>query len=193
MKETVTTCYLEMNRPSEFRPSGGYKELVELKRISEDIFQQWMLFVGIGLPWRWYSRLKWSPADWEEYFRKNNVLTYLAFGKNSLVGYFELVSGENNAFEIRFFGLFPSSIGKGFGGALLSHAVEVAWNSGAEKVWLHTCTSDHEAALTNYMARGFKLVKESAEEEIIPDKEEYLELVNNFISNYIDTLNKFRK
>ncbi len=193
MKKIVTTYYLEMNAPHEFKPSEGYKELLELKPISMDLFQHWMLFVGVGLPWRWYSRLKWTPADWDEYLSKNNISTYLAFGKTSLVGYFELFSGENNAVEIRFFGLFPSSIGKGFGGALLSHALDMAWSSGAEKVWLHTCTSDHEAALSNYMARGFKLVKETVEEEDIPDKEEYLELVNTFMSSYIDTQKNFLK
>ena len=189
MKETVTTYYLEMNSPSEFIPSKGYMELIELKPISEDIFQHWMLFVGVGLPWRWYSRLKWSPAEWEDYLRTNNVLTYLAFSKTSLTGYFELLTGENNAVEIRFFGLFPSSIGKGFGGALLSQAVDVAWKSGAEKVWLHTCTSDHQAALSNYHARGFKLVNESTEDEFIPDKKEYMNLIHGFMDNYIDSQN----
>jgi ribosomal protein S18 acetylase RimI-like enzyme len=148
-----------------------------------------MLFVGVGLPWRWYSRLSWSTSDWEYYFANNRIKTYLAFGKTSLVGYFELAFHQNNAVEITFFGLFQSSIGEGYGGALLSHAVNIAWNSGVDKVWLHTCTVDHESALSNYKARGFKIVNETVEEETFPDKEDYLKLVNEFMSGYIDSHN----
>jgi ribosomal protein S18 acetylase RimI-like enzyme len=186
MTKKVTTYYLEMTDKQEFKPKAGYKELIEIKKVTGDVFQQWMLFVGVGLPCRWYSRLKWTPDEWIDYFRNNDVRIYLAFNNNNLVGYFELCFTTPVIVEIKFFGLFPSFIGSGMGGALLSHALDIAWNAGAEKVWLHTCTSDHYAALSNYLARGFRLVKTSEEMETVPEKEDYLKLVNEFLGNYFD-------
>lgn len=189
MQKVVTTYYLEMTDRSWFNPKEGFKDKLDIKPISADVFQHWMLFVGVGLPWRWYSRLKWTVDKWKAYFSENDSRTYLAFSKEQLVGYFELVFQANKEVEIRFFGLFPSCIGSGYGGALLSYAVEIAWNSDANRVWLHTCTSDHDAALSNYLARGFKILNQKEETEEIPDKEEYLRLVNSFLDQYIETQN----
>jgi hypothetical protein len=37
----------------------------------------------------------------------------------------------------------------------LSEAVGRAFDEGANRVWLHTCTLDDPAALPNYLKRGF--------------------------------------
>lgn len=77
-------------------------------------------------------------------------------------------AGEN--VEIAYFGLLPQFIGKGFGGHLLTRAVEQAWAMGARRVWVHTCTLDGPAALANYQARGFRIYKEVVSEETLPDQ-----------------------
>jgi len=58
--------------------------------------------------------------------------------------------------EIAYFGLLARHAGQGLGAHLLTCAVERAWSSGAHRVWLHTCSLDHPAALPNYLARGFR-------------------------------------
>lgn len=184
MIEKVTTFYLEMNDIKEFKPKNGFKEILEIKPISRDVFQHWMMFVGVGSPWRWYSRLKWTVEEWEHYLKNTDTHSFLAFSKEHLVGYFELVRSISDI-EIKFFGLFPAYIGSGYGGALLSHAIEIAWNMDAEKVWLHTCTADHKDALANYVARGFKIVNQTEDMENIPGREEYIGLANQFINQYI--------
>ena len=42
---------------------------------------------------------------------------------------------------------------------LLTSAIDEAWSlkPAASRVWLHTCTLDHPAALANYLARGFQV------------------------------------
>ena len=55
------------------------------------------------------------------------------------------------------------------GGALLSDAVRTAWTLGARRVWLHTCSLDHPAALGNYQARGFRLFDTEVKLEELPD------------------------
>ena len=83
-------------------------------------------------------------------------------------GYFELHREDDGAVEIVYFGLLPQYTGRGLGGALLTEAVERAWASGAARVWLHTCTFDHPAAIPNYLARGFTVFK--TEEYTVPSE-----------------------
>ena len=52
-------------------------------------------------------------------------------------------------------------LGKGLGGGFLTAAVEKAWEMGAARVWVHTCSFDHPNALKNYQARGFQIYRES--------------------------------
>jgi GNAT superfamily N-acetyltransferase len=61
---------------------------------------------------------------------------------------------------LSYFGLLPPFLGQGIGGALLTAAIERAWAMDARRVWVHTCTLDHPAALRNYQARGFRLYDE---------------------------------
>ncbi len=49
--------------------------------------------------------------------------------------------------------------GKKLGGYLLSEAIKNSFNQGAKRVWVHTCSLDHENALKNYLARGMKVFK----------------------------------
>ena len=75
-------------------------------------------------------------------------------------GYFELKAHEDDSIEIAYFGLLPEFIGRGWGKYLLTRAVQSAWQLGPRRVWLHTCTLDHPAALPNYLKRGFRPVRQ---------------------------------
>lgn len=71
-------------------------------------------------------------------------------------GYFELRQHEDTSVEIAYFGLLEEFLGRSLGKHLLTIAVEQGWQLGANRLWLHTCTLDHSAALPNYLKRGFK-------------------------------------
>jgi GNAT superfamily N-acetyltransferase len=75
-------------------------------------------------------------------------------------GYFELRRHDDGGVEIAYLGLLPEFFGRGWGKYLLEQAVRQAWATGASRVWLHTCTLDHPAALPNYLQRGFRPVRE---------------------------------
>ena len=79
--------------------------------------------------------------------------------KGTLAGYFELQRDADDGIEIAYFGLFDEFTGRGLGGHLLTVAAETAWRMTSHRVWLHTCSLDHPAALPNYMNRGFTLFK----------------------------------
>ncbi len=61
--------------------------------------------------------------------------------------------------EIAYFGILKEYYGKKYGGFLLSKAIKNSFIDGIERVWLHTCSLDHEFALKNYKARGMKIFK----------------------------------
>ena len=52
---------------------------------------------------------------------------------------------------------------KKLGGYLLTFAIKKSFEKkNIKRVWLHTCTLDHENALKNYIARGMKIFKKES-------------------------------
>jgi len=45
---------------------------------------------------------------------------------------------------------------------LRKSALNKAWSYEPNRIWLHTCTLDHPAALPNYLKAGFALFKQEA-------------------------------
>ena len=83
-------------------------------------------------------------------------------------GYFELEREEDGSVQVAYFGLLPEFVGRGLGKYLLTRAVEEAFDLGASRVWLHTCTLDHPGALPNYLARGFRKTREETYTAEVP-------------------------
>jgi len=65
--------------------------------------------------------------------------------------------------EVAFFGITPELIGKGAGSALLARGLQEEWKFQPQRIWLHTCTSDHPAALTFYRKFGFQPYRRAVE------------------------------
>ena len=187
MEHKVTTYYLEMNSKDSFIAKKGYTDKIEIKEIDNDSYINFIFFAGVGLPFKWYSRLKWDIKKWKNYFKENKVKTFIGFSENKLIGYYELEKQNNNTIEIKFFGLLPNYIGKGLGSMFLSHAIKSSWQLKPQKVWLHTCSIDHQFAYKNYLARGFELTKQVEDIENIPSKEELLKLISNYYKNFIES------
>lgn len=185
MKQKVITTFLEITSLEQFIPKQGFAEKMEIRLVNNDPFINHMFFLAVGLPWEWYSRVSWKPRDWKEHFLKKEVYTYLAFSGKSLAGYFELVKSDNSAMEIKYIGLLPQYTGKGLGGYLISHAVENAFRSGAERVWLHTCNNDHPQAIRSYKKRGFAIFNETEEDEDLPDREFFLDEIRAYFESYL--------
>ena len=118
------------------------------------------LYKFIGKPWYWVDKLQWSDRQWKQYAENDKLRTWVAYKFGSLAGYYELQFQGDRHVEIAYFGLAKRFIGKGYGSVLLSHAIQSAWDWGAKRVWVHTCTLDHPNAVHNYQARGLKIYKE---------------------------------
>lgn len=154
----VTTYYLEMRSRAQLisAPKKADCQVVEAK-IKEFRFNKF-LYQLVGEAWAWTDKLKDSDEQWQVYAEDDAITTWVAYSQGAIAGYYELDSSEHGNVNIAYFGLAPKFIGKGFGAYLLSHAIESAWAiPETTRVWVHTCTLDHEHALNNYQARGFEV------------------------------------
>jgi GNAT superfamily N-acetyltransferase len=158
--EFKTTTYLEMNDPDELRPRRVEFDGLEIRQV-ETVAPEfhWFLHQAVGADFRWDGHEDWGVKEWMAHVDRLELVTWVAYVKGVPSGYFELERHEDGSVEILYFGIMARYFGKGLGGHLLTETVERAWELGANRVWLHTCTHDHEHALANYLARGFKVFK----------------------------------
>ena len=160
----LVTTYLEMHSPAEFNP----------KRIADERFgvreekRNWVfnrdMYLAVGENWTWIDRRGWTDEQWKDYADVPGLRTFGAYYNGTIAGYYELLcqsEPNEDGVEIAYFGLLPEFIGRGLGGALLTSAIEKAWQTSPtpSRVWVHTCNRDHPGALANYQARGMKIYK----------------------------------
>ena len=173
MKQSVTTTHLQMDSKAQFKPRYLDDREVTVRKLQiPNPSINHFFFLEVGLPFKWYSRLRWTYQDWHDYVHAADVQTWIGDLSGSPFGYFELQNRQKTT-EIMFFGLLRQFIGQGLGAHLLSHAIDRAWSiEGTATVYVHTCTQDHPAALRNYLARGFRIIREEKEIEEMPDADD---------------------
>ena len=157
----VVRTYLEMRSPGDLHPARQPVDAPRLERMEEcpvSFFRY--LYTEVGRAYHWVDRLSWSDERVRAHLGDPDVSVWLLSSRGAPAGYFELRRHGDASIEIAYFGLLPEFVGRGWGGHLLTEAVRAAWASRPERVWLHTCTLDHPAALPNYRKRGFRPVRE---------------------------------
>ena len=171
MRRLVTTTHLEMTDRAKLKPARRASldfQLVRAEIPCPELNR--FLYAAVGARWWWYSRLPWDYARWFAYLDRPELETWVAYVSGTPAAYFELERQDGANVEIVYFGVMPRFIGKGLGGALLHAAGSRAWDMGASRVWVHTCTLDHPQALKNYQARGFEIFKVEENFEELPDR-----------------------
>jgi GNAT superfamily N-acetyltransferase len=73
------------------------------------------------------------------------------------LGFSEFDRHEFPDVELKNFGLVAHAQGRGLGPWLLSVALCEEWKHGPQRIWLHTDTWDHPAAVRVYERAGFRL------------------------------------
>ena len=157
----VSRNYLEIKSIDELNYSKSPNNKCELLEINPPDFQiNKFFYKQIGSDHRWIDRLVWDDQKWVSYVNNPNVKTYVLKENDDLVGYFEqIINQEKNDCEIAYFGILKEFYGKKYGAHLLSLAITKCFEKKISKIWLHTCSLDHENALKNYLSRGMKIFK----------------------------------
>jgi len=170
MLTSVTEYALEITSRDQLRPKHTTTPGVSTREAIHPLPELNRFFYrAIGGDWYWVDRLDWTYDQWAAWVDRDELRTWIAYLDDTPAGYFELQKEEEDNIQIAYFGLLSRFFGKGLGSHLLTMAIEEAWNWGAKRVWVHTCTLDSEAALQNYQARGFKVFNQRTFMQDLPD------------------------
>ena len=162
MKKIIDRNYLEIKSVNELIESKSPELNCSIHLVKPSNFQiNKFFYKKVGQKHSWTDRLIWSEADWIKYTSDPKVETYILNVENDPAGYFELITHVDlKEIEIAYFGLLKEYHHKKLGSYLLSSAIKKSFiKKNVERVWVHTCTLDHENALKNYIARGMKIYK----------------------------------
>ena len=161
MTQEVQRNYLEINSIQDLNEVNDPTEDYSLNILEPINFQLNKFFYkSIGKKHKWIDRLIWTETQWIDYVSSKKVSTYIFKKNEDLAGFFELIDhSENKEIEIAYFGLLEEYQNKNLGSYLLSQAIKKSFEKKIKRVWLHTCSLDHQNALNNYMARGMRIFK----------------------------------
>jgi GNAT superfamily N-acetyltransferase len=169
MRRQIEITYLEMTSPADLRPARPPAVDFPIRRARVACPElNRFLYTAVGGDWFWIDRLSWSYDRWLAWLSRPEVETWIGYLEETPAGYFELERQAGGNVELSYFGLLPRFIGRGLGGALLTRAIERAWEVGAARVWVNTCDLDGPASLGNYQARGFRIFKTERLEKDFP-------------------------
>ena len=152
MKKEIERNYLEINSLEDLNETNILSEDYSIKLVEPRDFQLNKFFYkNVGKNHHWIDRLIWTDQQWSNYTSKN---------KDDLAGYFELISHKDKKeVEIAYLGLLEEYYNKKLGSYLLSAAIRNSFSDKTKRVWVHTCSLDHQNALNNYLSRGMKIFK----------------------------------
>jgi GNAT superfamily N-acetyltransferase len=169
----VTRTYLQLARPDDLRPAradAGRVEVVFVARCPASFYRY--LYGEVGRLYHWTDRLVWTDDEIRAHLARPEIKLWVMHEGGVPAGYFELERHPDGSTEVAYFGLIQEFLGRGLGKRLLTEAAERAWEEGANRVWLHTCTLDDPAALPNYLKRGFAPFKKETYITTISPEEE---------------------
>ena len=161
MTEEIKRNYLEITSLKNLKESKKSFDGFSVVLLDPINFQLNKFFYkNVGKRHRWVDRLIWSEQEWIDYLSSSRVKTYVLKNNEDLIGFFELIfHQEDKEVEIAYFGILEEYQNKKLGSFLLSKAIKESFSKNIKRVWLHTCSLDHENALKNYLARGMKIFK----------------------------------
>jgi GNAT superfamily N-acetyltransferase len=154
---TVTTTYLHIPARAHFRPSFASDpntQIIQAFDASASFYR--FLYGSVGRDYHWIDRFAWSDEQLETHLARPTTTLLVLYVRGVPAGYVELDTASSEpGTEVAYFGLIGAFHGRGLGKHLLSAGVQRAFDDGAGRVWVHTCTLDGPHALANYQRRGF--------------------------------------
>jgi GNAT superfamily N-acetyltransferase len=161
-KIAAVVTHLEMTerRALSVDPEGAWT----LRRVEvPDLDWYRDLYRRVGQEWLWFSRLRMSDAQLAAIVQPALAEVYALVLDGRDEGLLHLDFRTAGQCELSMFGVTAKLIGNGAGRWLMNRALERAWSQAVTRVWLHTCTLDHPAALAFYQRSGFRPFRRQVE------------------------------
>jgi GNAT superfamily N-acetyltransferase len=159
----LQVSYLELlTEPPAPRGRSG-PERIEVETLAREAYLE--LYRRVGGPLRWDTRLNMPSSELDELLASDCSRTHVVRDANGeALGLCEFDLGAFPQIELEHFGLVREAQGRGLGPWLLSTALAREWRAGARRIWLHTDTWDHPAAVPVYERAGFRVYEVRYEE-----------------------------
>jgi len=155
---TSVITYLEMTeRPTSPTPALPAQKIALLRAENPTLSYYRYLYNSVGEDWYWWERRAFSDEELGKIIHDEKVEIYTLFVGGVPAGYGELDRRQegDGDIEVAYFGLLPDFIGMGLGGYFLRWLIDQAWTYSPKRLFVHTCTEDHPAAIHNYQRHGF--------------------------------------
>jgi len=154
--------HLEMTeRPAPRSDSPGPWTLRRVETPRLDWYRD--LHRHVGAEWLWFSRLQLADAELAAIIQSPLVEVHALVQGGRDEGLLELDFREAGQCELVYFGVTAKLIGSGAARWLMNRALERAWSRTVTRVWVHTCTFDHPAAVAFYQRSGFRAFRRQVE------------------------------
>jgi GNAT superfamily N-acetyltransferase len=152
----LSVSYLELRaEPPAPLDRAGPERIAEESLASEAYLE---LYRRVGGPLRWDTRLAMPRSALDALLASGRSRIYVVRdAEGRAIGLCEFDLGAFPQIELKHFGLVPEAQGRRLGPWLLSTALCAEWRAGARRIWLHTDTWDHPAALSVYERAGFRV------------------------------------
>jgi len=155
LSATLRVTYLQLLKAPAPACAAGF-ERTEPERLRREAYLA--LYTKVGAPLRWDQRLSMSDAELDSMLAGEDCRIYVARDAlGGALGFCEFDRGGFPDIELKNFGIVPEALGRGIGPRLLRMALRQEWQSGAVRIWLHTDTWDHPAAVRVYEQAGFEI------------------------------------
>jgi ribosomal protein S18 acetylase RimI-like enzyme len=152
----LRVTYMDLCQPPSLAVSRSGPERISGERLARPEYLT--LYRDVGEALRWDQRLLMPSAELEVLLAGTCLSIYvLRNAQGKALGFCEFDRTEFPQIELKNFGLVPEARGRGLGPWLLLEALREEWKSGPTRIWLHTDTWDHPAAISVYEAAGFSV------------------------------------
>jgi ribosomal protein S18 acetylase RimI-like enzyme len=164
---TVRVTYLELRHAAGPVPARAAGERVAVERLGPEAYLE--LYRRVGGPVRWDQRLRMPAAELAALLQSDQLRIHvLRADSGAALGLCEFDRHGFPDVELKNFGVVPAAQGRGLGSWLLAQALDVEWQASPARIWLHTDTWDHPAALAVYRRAGFEVfdVRDEAPDDL---------------------------
>jgi len=168
MIETTIT-YLEMvDDPGHRAGPCPVKKTALLRTDNIPVHYYRYLYGTVGRDHIWYERQLMDDEMLSDIIHNEGIEITVAYVGGVPAGYFELDLSDLPTVDLAYFGLIPDFVSMGLGKWLLMTAIETAWDKGADRLTVNTCTLDSPRALPLYQKLGFTPYAQEHKEIEVP-------------------------